>query len=511
MQHDLEDSMPIESQKDWYTIKDKTVHLSKEYLLEAIDRQGLRRRRKALPTVCLLTVMIGDSLLLVSLLTLVLLLAPSLHLKILVSRDAFSKWDEKFVWTCLALLFWGFAIKITQAQNLSYVSSRFKSPLYALFALLLMLIFWLVLSYPFVEAEFMVRAWVGLLFLALATPVFITWRILLAEIFSLPRFRRRAVIVGNNTVGETLAKELWRSERLAINPLGYISQGIEERAQQDGLPILGGRSALRRLWQSGAIDMIIMAHDYKTNPELFQEAIEASTFGISVVPMAAVYESTCGKIPVEYAGDQWYLALPSERTISPLYLFWHTVMNLVSGICGLLVLSLVLPLIALLIYLDSPGPIFYSQERLGFQGRPFRIYKFRSMRTDAEQAGCPVWASEHDTRVTKIGRFLRTTHLDELPQTFNIMRGDMSLIGPRPERAEFVTELEKSFPFFRCRLAVKPGLTGWAQVKYHYSYTSNEALVKLQYDLYYIKHQSFLLDVYILLKTVVEVMLCHGT
>src|SRR5438067_8102966 len=141
-------------------------------------------------------------------------------------------------------------------------------------------------------------------------------------------------------------------------------------------------------------------------------------------------------------------------------------MNLLFGVCGLLVLCLVLPIIAVSIYLDSPCPIFYSQERLGLRGKPFRIYKFRSMRTDAESAKHAIWATENDPRITRIGRFLRATHLDELPQVLNILRGDISLIGPRPERAEFVTELEKIIPFYRCRLVVKPGLTGWAQVKH---------------------------------------------
>jgi len=200
----------------------------------------------------------------------------------------------------------------------------------------------------------------------------------------------------------------------------------------------------------------------------------------------------------------------TRRTISLLYLCWHTILNIAFGLCGLLVLLLLWPIIALLICLDSPGPIFYTQERLGYQGRIFYIHKFRSMYVNAEPTGHAVWATENDTRVTRMGRFLRATHLDELPQLINIVRGDMSLIGPRPERKEFVTTLETMIPLYRYRLSVKPGLTGWAQVQYGYGNTEHDALIKLHYDLYYIKHRSLILDMLILFKTVIEVVSCRG-
>lgn len=210
------------------------------------------------------------------------------------------------------------------------------------------------------------------------------------------------------------------------------------------------------------------------------------------------------------------LVIPQESenttfyTISLFYLCWHKILDLAFGVCGLLVLLLLLPIIALLIRLDSPGSIFYTQERLGYRGRIFYIYKFRSMYIDAEQAGQAIWAIENDIRVTRIGRFMRATHLDELPQVINILRGEMSLIGPRPERKEFVITLETMIPLYRCRLSVKPGLTGWAQVKYRYGNTEHDALVKLHYDLYYLKHRSLILDILILFKTVIEIMACRG-
>lgn len=209
--------------------------------------------------------------------------------------------------------------------------------------------------------------------------------------------------------------------------------------------------------------------------------------------------------------DQWHTIVQTKQVLDPLYVCWTKILDLLCGSFGLLILCIVLPIIALLIYLDSPGPIFYTQERVGLRGKPFRIYKFRSMHTNAESTGRAIWAAKDDPRVTRAGRFLRATHMDELPQLLNILRGDMSLIGPRPERAEFVTKLEKGIPFYSYRLTVKPGLTGWAQVKYHYTSTDEEAVIKLYYDLYYIRCRSFKLDLLILLKTVAEVFSLRGT
>ncbi len=206
----------------------------------------------------------------------------------------------------------------------------------------------------------------------------------------------------------------------------------------------------------------------------------------------------------EYTYTGRHTALPLR------YLVWRAVMNITFGLGGLIFMCCALPLLALLIYLDSPGPIFYTQERLGYRGEKFTVYKFRSMTNRAERKGQAIWAVKDDPRVTRVGRFLRATHFDELPQVLNILRGEMSLIGPRPERPEYAAELEAINPLYRHRLSVKPGLTGLAQVNYGYGSTSKDELEKLEFDLYYIQHQSFLLDVRILLKTVREVVLCHG-
>ncbi len=538
MRNDLERDSSFGSSLDPFTTKHEVTSIGKEYLSqvtepakeshgpyssnelhslgEAIqgpggrELRGTRRRQRLSPTTWRLTLMIGDGVLLLTSLALLLLLAPHFHLGLHVSWSEPATWDLKLMWGCIALLSWSVAVNIVQAQDLLYASSAFKSPFRALFALVLGLIFWIVLTYPFIVDRIASSAMVLLLFLVIASPILSIWRVTFAAFMNSPRFRHQGVIIGVNTAGKTIAKELRNSKRPSANILGYISESTDEDIQKDGLPVLGDKSTLRCLTQNGIIDVIIMAIDYKANPALFQEALEAAQLGISVVPMTMVYERTSGKIPVEHAADQWYVALPSERIISPLYLCWRKVMDVTFGVFGMALLCLVSPILALLISLESPGPIFYSQERLGYQGRKFRMLKFRSMRPDAEHQGHAMWAAKYDSRVTQVGRALRALHLDELPQVLNILCGEMSLIGPRPEREEFVTELEKIIPFYCCRLSVKPGLTGWAQVQYPYGSTSEDALIKLQYDLYYIKHQSFTLDIFIVLKTVIEVFLCRG-
>jgi exopolysaccharide biosynthesis polyprenyl glycosylphosphotransferase len=471
---------------------------------------GARRQRRSSLSALHLILMIGDGALLIMLLALVLLLAPLIHLGSQIPNGEFGVRDTKFVWVCLALIAWYTAVNLTRAQNPNDASSSLKSTLSVLCTLAIMFIFWISLLYIFAGSRILSSVWIMLCFFVLAMPTFSAWRLILAEVISMPRLRRRAVIVGVNVAGETLAQELQSVRHPGVNILGYISESDQNQGGQGKLAILGSGSTLRYMARTGMIDMIIMALDYKVNPELYQEAFEASQFGISVVPIAIVYESTSGKIPLEHIGDQWYAALQSERYITPLYLFWNKVIDVTFGLCGLVALCLIFPILALLIYLDSPGPIFYSQERAGYHGRIFRILKFRSMTANAERASNGQWTARHDPRVTRIGRFMRSTHLDELPQVLNILRGEMSLIGSRPERPVYIAELAKENIFYSYRLSAKPGLTGWAQVNYGYGSGEQDELVKLQYDLYYIKHQSFLLDVLILLKTIGEVVFYHG-
>jgi exopolysaccharide biosynthesis polyprenyl glycosylphosphotransferase len=244
---------------------------------------------------------------------------------------------------------------------------------------------------------------------------------------------------------------------------------------------------------------------------LFQQVMDCHERGVSITPMPIMYERLTGKIAVEHIGSQWYVALPLEKeSFSIANAIFHRAIDLVFGLLFFILFLLLTPFIALAIRLDSNGSIFYRQERMGLHGKVFHVYKFRSMKQDAESRGIAIWASENDPRVTRVGKFIRKTRLDELPQTMNVLLGDMSMVGPRPERPQLVAQLQKQIPFYRTRLAAKPGLTGWAQVNYGYVGTVEDTLVKLQYDLYYIKHASAWFDLRILVKTIGVVLRLEG-
>jgi len=215
------------------------------------------------------------------------------------------------------------------------------------------------------------------------------------------------------------------------------------------------------------------------------------------------YERMSGRVPVEHVGPDLDLMLSiKQSTGDRLYLACRRVVEVIIVLLCMPILALLIPLIGVANWLIAPGDLFYIQERIGQAGQPFELVKFRTMVMDAEKCTGAVWASPNDKRITPVGQLLRKTHLDELPQLWNILKGEMSLIGPRPERPHFVTQLAEEIPFYRVRHAVKPGLTGWAQVKYTYTASVEDALVKLQYDLYYIKHQGPYLDLLILIQTV---------
>jgi lipopolysaccharide/colanic/teichoic acid biosynthesis glycosyltransferase len=222
---------------------------------------------------------------------------------------------------------------------------------------------------------------------------------------------------------------------------------------------------------------------------------------IVITPMASLYETITGKVPVEHVGDDWSVALPLERPeASGLYPLFRRGVEVAVAAFGLVALGVALPALVPLVIAGSPGPVFYRQLRVGRGGRPFVLVKLRTMHPDAE-AGGPVWAAPDDARATPGGRWLRRTRVDELPQLLNVLRGEMALIGPRPERPEFVDALAETIPFYRARHAVRPGITGWAAVRMGYGGSPAEALEKLQYDLYYIKHQGPMLDLTIALRT----------
>lgn len=330
-------------------------------------------------------------------------------------------------------------------------------------------------------------------------------------------FRRRAVIVGGGRAADMIRTAMEEEALGDYDVVGYVSS-VHDLAElnlaDNPLPVLGTGEELPTLVHKLGVSELVMAYINEVPDDIFQGVMGCYEQGIPISPMPVLYEQITGRVPIEHVGEHlWALVLPTEgHTLGfHLYLFLKRTLDVVLSLAGLLIFLPFLPVLALAIKLDSPGPVFYRQQRLGRGGRAFSIFKLRSMVTAAEDDSGPRWAADSDPRVTQVGRFLRKTRLDEVPQLVNVLRGEMSIVGPRPERPEFVQMLAGEIPFYRTRLAVKPGLSGWAQVRYRYGNTTEDALRKLQYDLYYIRHQSLAMDLIILLKTVGTVLAFRGT
>jgi exopolysaccharide biosynthesis polyprenyl glycosylphosphotransferase len=358
---------------------------------------------------------------------------------------------------------------------------------------------------------FAILAWVGI----------VGWRVTYAQFFVQPWFKRRALVVGAGWAGRSL-EEMLRVAPRDPNPyrgtgyelVGFIDDNSDYAGSQVGdVPVLGDHQLLVAATQELRIDEIILAitHRHAIDKALFDALLRCRELGVRVTPMTVIYERLNGRVPVDHVGRDLYAALPTgDSGYERFYMAVKRLSDLVVGVLGLLVLAVIGPLVALANALSAPGPLFYRQQRVGQGGRTYMIYKFRSMRPNAESETGAVWAAANDCRITPVGKFLRKTRLDELPQVLNILAGEMSLIGPRPERPEFVEELAKALPFYRARHAVRPGITGWAQVQHRYASSVEDSKTKLEYDLYYVKHVGALLDLRIVLRTIPVMLLFKG-
>jgi sugar transferase (PEP-CTERM system associated) len=258
---------------------------------------------------------------------------------------------------------------------------------------------------------------------------------------------------------------------------------------------------LAEMVSSHNIKKVVMALKDRRRNFPLEVLVNLRVQGIEVVEAISFFEQITGKIPVESLNPSHLIFGAGFRRARSIQMAKRTVDIFLSAI-GLILSLPIVGLLSILIKLESKGPIFYRQERLGEKGRPFVLTKFRSMRADAEAESGPVWASQNDPRVTRIGQVMRTLRLDEIPQLLNVLKGEMSFVGPRPERAVFVAQLRSKIPYYDLRFTVKPGLTGWAQVKYRYGADEEDALEKVRYELYYIKHLSLRFDLQIILQTI---------
>jgi exopolysaccharide biosynthesis polyprenyl glycosylphosphotransferase len=276
--------------------------------------------------------------------------------------------------------------------------------------------------------------------------------------------------------------------------------------------VLGGSQILREVMRERGISMMVLAISGEIRAELFQAILDCQEQGAEVIRMPTLYESLLGRVPIAYLDADWLLtSFLDSAKLYDLYSPLKRLIDIVIGVLGVFFWLATFPILALMIRLDSPGPILYWQKRSGQGGHPIWVLKFRTMVSDAEADGEARWASEEDPRVTRMGKWLRRTRLDEIPQFWNVFRGDMSFIGPRPERPEWIAQLERQIPFYRARLLVRPGITGWSQVNYGYVRSVEDTALKLEYDLYYIRHRSLALDLKIFLRTLGTIVRFQGS
>ena len=335
------------------------------------------------------------------------------------------------------------------------------------------------------------------------------WRVAFNSLAAVPSMIDRILIIGTDAAAQTVAREVLAQGDYPYDIVGYIEQDRGRIGQSIGAPrVVGTPADIERIVSTHDVDHIVVALGDRRGRLPGRELLRAKLSGVRVEDVNTFYERLTGKLLVEdlrpsslIFSDGFYVSAFTQRS--------KRSFDFLLALIGLVLAAPFMLLTALAVWFESGSPVLYRQERVSDHGRVFTLYKFRSMRRDAEQ-GTPVWARAVDNRVTRVGRFIRRTRLDELPQLWNVLRGDMSFVGPRPERPFFVAKLGARFSCYDYRHAVKPGVTGWAQVRYRYGASMEDALEKLRYDLYYVKHVSLLFDLTILFDTVKVVLFAKG-
>jgi sugar transferase (PEP-CTERM system associated) len=323
----------------------------------------------------------------------------------------------------------------------------------------------------------------------------------------------RLLIVGTSSAAVALARELFeRRSELGVHIVGFIDSDPAKVGSPLINPgIIGTYDQIPSIVHGQHVDRVVVSlSDARGKLPMGQLLDMKINNGVRFDHLPSVYEQYTGKIAVENLRPSWLIFSEGFHKSRVMALF-KRLFDVVSAASGLVLAGPIMVIVAITVRLTSPGPVLYSQRRVGKDGRLFTIYKFRSMRADAEALTGAVWSTENDPRVTRVGRFIRRTRLDELPQLWNVLIGDMSLVGPRPERPEFVSSLSEQIPFYGQRHVVRPGLTGWAQIRHRYGSSVDDAMQKFQYELFYIKHMSPSFDMFIILETVKTVLVRSGS
>jgi sugar transferase (PEP-CTERM system associated) len=370
---------------------------------------------------------------------------------------------------------------------------------------------WIALALAFYGfPQLMLGRGISLIALPLALGLMVGWRVSIHWLLGHPDFGEKILIVGSGQLAIEVAREMLNRPDAGYRIAGFVGSDPELLGKSLINPrVIGLTSELEDVVIRENIDRIVVAMGERRGQLPTNELLQLSLTGkVNIEEGASFYERVTGRVSLNMIRPSWLIFSSRGRQARISGIARNIVHRLVALIGGIVSLPIALST-AVLIKLDSTGPILYKQERVGKNGETFTVLKFRSMRTDAEKAG-PVWATEEDDRTTRVGRIIRKLRIDEIPQFWNIIRGEMDFVGPRPERPHFVSQLAEEIPYYQQRHLIAPGLTGWAQIKYPYGASIEDARQKLQYDLYYIKNQNLVLDAIILFETIKIILFGRG-
>lgn len=368
----------------------------------------------------------------------------------------------------------------------------------------------LALMFYFVPSLMLGRG-ISVISVPLVLGVLLGWRILIHSLTGHPEIGEKILVVGTGKAALDTAEAVWERRDAGYRIVGFVSEnGAKPREKLGRSEILGKAHELEGIIRSEKIDRVVIAVRERRGAFPTEALLKMSLAGdVSIEECTSFFERITGKVQIDMVRPSWLIFAGRPRD-SQLKAILRESIHRLLALVGLILSLPIAILTAMLIKIESRGPVLYKQERVGRHGRTFDVMKFRSMRTDAEADGTPVWAADNDDRVTMVGRVIRKIRVDEIPQFWNILKGDMNFVGPRPERPHFVTQLAQEISYYDHRHLVAPGLTGWAQIKYPYGASVDDAVQKLQYDLYYIKNQSLTLDLVIIFETFKTVLFGTG-
>ncbi|HWR53825.1 MAG TPA: sugar transferase [Bryobacteraceae bacterium] len=361
----------------------------------------------------------------------------------------------------------------------------------------------------YLNQNWVIPRWVMITGSGMALVALGAWRVLYDAVFLAQVGLQRILFLGRNAVVRDIAEYLPQHPEIGWLNLGYLDDASQPGEMLHAAPVLGGVKDLRRIAEEASPDRIIIGMTERRDRMPVQDLLDLRFSGIMIEEAGAAYETVCGRICTKELRPS-QLIFSGELGPRPANLALQTCYSFPLALFGFIIALPVMILAAVAVRLTSKGPALFRQVRVGLSGKPFTLYKFRSMRLDAEAGTGAVWATKDDPRITMVGKWIRKLRVDELPQLWNVLRGDMSIVGPRPERPEFVRILSEKIPYYPQRHSVKPGITGWAQINHKYGDTIEETVTKLEYDLYYIKHMCMSLDLYVMFHTVKTMLRQRG-